>query len=155
MKSLKTILAWASTLLVAIVAYALKDDNVAEIQFDLGQNIHETAKRSGAPKFATRNVAGLVSYKLIDLPADIPAIYKRSGCQIDAVPLFAFALYADTDSNNNLAVEIASLQFRTDEMKSHELAKTLIEKLIAQFQRGQWIRFVSDLCRRSPVARRF
>jgi hypothetical protein len=136
----------SSMLFAAGIAYYLKSNYMAKIQFDLGKNIHETAKRSGAPKFATRNVAGLISYKLLDLPPDIPATYQRPGYEITAFPLFAFTLYADTENRNDLAVETASLQFSSDTIKSHESAKAFVENQIAQFQRGQWKRFIHELC---------
>lgn len=146
MKRVATLALCSSMLCAAGIVYYLKSNYMAKIQFDLGGNIHETAKRSGAPKFATRNVAGLISYKLLDLPPEIPATYQRLGYEITAIPLFAFTLYADTENNNDLAVETASLQFSTNTLKSHELAKAFVENLIGQFQRGQWKRFIHDLC---------
>lgn len=141
-----TLVLYSSMLFVAGIIYYLKSNDMANIQFYLGKNIHETAKRSGAPKFATRNVAGLISYKLLDLPPDIPATYQRPGFEITAIPLFAFTLYADTENHNDLAVETASLQFSTDMLKSHGSAKAFVENQIGQFERGQWKRFIHELC---------
>jgi hypothetical protein len=117
-----------------------------EIKFDLGKNIHETAKKSGAPRFSTRNVAGLISYDLIDLPPDIPAHYVRPGFEITASPLFAFTLYADEEHNNGLAVQAARLQFSSETAKSHESAQAFVENIIAQFERGKWKRHIHELC---------
>lgn len=133
-------------LLLVATAYNLRADNMAKIQFDLGGNIHEVAKQSGAPKFTTRNVDGLISYKLIDLPSDVPVFYARQGYQITAIPLFAFTLYADVDNKNDLSVETASLQFSKNEIKSHDDAKAFVENLIAQFQQGRWKRFIGEFC---------
>ena len=121
-------------------------DEMLQIKFAVGKNIHDTAKRSGAPKYATRNVAGLVSYKLIDLPSDIALVYDVPEHEIKSLPIFAFTLYADKDSNNDLAVEAASLQFHTDAINSHESAKAFVERLISQFTQGKWRRFVPELC---------
>jgi hypothetical protein len=117
-----------------------------KIQFDIGKNIHETAKRSGAPRFSTRNIAGLISYKILDLPRDVSLNYERLGYEVSANSLFAFTLYADTENKNNLAVETASLRFSTHHIKSHETAKEMVENLIGQFRHGQWKRFIPELC---------
>lgn len=136
MKKFRSTLICLLGLLAAVAAYNRRADDMSKIEFDLGSNIHETAKQSGAPKFTTRNVAGLISYKLIDLPSDIPAFYARQGYQITAIPLFAFTLYADVDNKNNLSVEAASLQFSTERIKSHDTAKAFVENLLEQFQQG-------------------
>lgn len=146
MRRIIVLLLAASAMLAAGVAYNLSLAHMNKIRFHLGKNIHETAKHSGAPRFATRNVAGLISYKLLDLPSDVIAIYELPGYEVSASPLFAFTLYADTENNNNLAVETASLQFAMDELRSHESAKAYIENLLAQFEKGKWRRFIHDLC---------
>ena len=146
MRNLKLILIWSLTLLGVVITYNLWADNMTKIQFDLGSNIHETPRHSGAPKFTTRNVAGLISYKLIDRPSDIPAFYARHGYEITAIPLFAFTLYADVDNKNNLSVDTASLQFSTRELKTHDAAKAFVENLIGQFQRGRWKRYINEFC---------
>lgn len=117
-----------------------------EVKFDIGRNILETARHSGAPRFATRNVAGVVSYELVDLPPDIPVIYQRQGYEIKAVPLFALTLYANEASNDGLAVQTASLQFSKAAARSHEAAEAFAADLIAQFQRGKWKRHIDELC---------
>ena len=134
------------TLTAAATAYNLRGDDMPEIKFRLGENIHETAKQSGAPKYMTRNIAGLISYKLLDLPPDIPAIYDVADYRIKSIPLFAFTMYADKDSNNNLAVETANLMFSTNEINSHESGMAFVERLITQFQDGKWKRFIDELC---------
>lgn len=136
-------------ILVAVLCAALTFKNLSAndmptIKFDLGQNIHATAKASGAPRFSTRNVAGLISYKLIDIPPGIPAYYARPGFEINAAPLFAFTLYADEEQHNGLAVEAAALQFRS--INSHEPAKKLVNELISQFQNTKWTRYIDELC---------
>lgn len=117
-----------------------------EIKFNLGQNIFETAKGSGAPKYATGNVAGLVSYELIDLPPDIPARYVRAGFEITALPLFSLAMYADEESDDGLAVQSVMLQFSKGAAPSHSSANDFVKNLISQFQNGKWKRHIPDYC---------
>lgn len=132
---------------LAIVGFIdFKANDMLEIKFEMGKNIHETAKRSGAPEYATRNVAGLVSYKLSDLPSNIALVYDVPGYKINSLPIFGFTLYADKDSNNNLAVEAASLQFNADTINSHESANAFVELLTTQFNGGKWKQFVPELC---------
>lgn len=45
-----------------------------------------------------------------------------------------------------MAVEVASLQFSTNTINSHESAKAFIERLIAQFNGAKWKRFIPELC---------
>lgn len=117
-----------------------------QIKFDIGRNILETARQSGAPQYTVGNVAGIVSYELVNLPPDIPAFYQRQGYEIRARPLFALTLYANEESNDGLAVQTAALQFSKDAAKSHEEAQTFVGDLIAQFQKGKWKRHIDGLC---------
>lgn len=135
-----------ATIITAAATYNLQANIMPEIKFAIGNNIHETAKRSGAPRFSTRNIAGLISYKLIDLPPDIPAHYVRPGFEITASPLFAFTLYADEEHNNGLAVQTARLQFSSAMAKSHDSAQAFVENIIAQFESGKWKRYIDELC---------
>ncbi|MGZ8315973.1 MAG: hypothetical protein ACXW3B_12465 [Telluria sp.] len=130
----------------AMALYNLRANTMPEIKFDLGKNIRDTARKSGAPKYSTRNVVGFISYGLVNLPHDIPARYVRAGYEIEALPLFAFTLYADEANRNNLAVEAAVLQYSTHEIKSHEAAQTFVEKLLTQFNNGKWLRYVPEYC---------
>jgi hypothetical protein len=135
-----------AALITAAATYNCGANIMPEIKFNIGNNIHETAKRSGAPRFSTRNVAGLISYDIMELPPDIPAHYVRPGFEITASPLFAFTLYADEEHNNGLAVQAARLQFSSGAAKSHESAQAFVETLIAQFERGKWKRHIDELC---------
>jgi hypothetical protein len=135
-----------ATIITAAATYNLQANIMPEIKFAIGNNIHETAKRSGAPRFSTRNIAGLISYKLIDLPPDIPAHYVRPGFEITASPLFAFTLYADEEHNNGLAVQTARLQFSSAMAKSHDSAQAFVENMITQFEKGKWKRHIDELC---------
>lgn len=117
-----------------------------EIKFDIGQNIISTARMSGAPRYTTGNVAGLISYELIDLPPHIPARYTRPGYEVVVSPLFALTLYADEEHNNDLAVQTASLTLSKDAARSHLAGQAVVEALVSQFQKGGWKRHIDDLC---------
>jgi len=66
-----------------------------EIRFNLGENIRETAKASGAPRFQKSETAGLVDYSIAPVPDDVRAHYTRAGYEIVWSPIFAFTMYAD------------------------------------------------------------
>ena len=117
-----------------------------KIHFDIGRNIIETAKVSGAPRWSTRNIEGFISYKIMNLPPDIPLWYQRPGYEINILPARALTMYADKESNNDLAVETASIHFDTRALKSHAAAKTFVENLVLQFQNGKWARYIDDVC---------
>lgn len=146
MKTRARTVLWSGTFCAVAATFTLREHDVTWISFDIGQNIVETAKKSGAPRFSTRNIAGYVSYALIDLPSDIPAHYSRPGYEIKAVPLFAFTLYSDKEQDDRLLVETAALQLDTDALQSHQAAKTYVQNLIEQFHSGKWTRHIDDLC---------
>lgn len=133
-------------LCTSALIYGLGAKNMPQVKFDIGRNILETARQSGAPRYTTGNVAGVVSYELVNLPPDIPAFYQRQGYEITASPLFALTLYANEESNDGLAVQTAALQFSKDAAKSHEAAQTFVADLIAQFRKGKWKRHIDELC---------
>jgi hypothetical protein len=140
------VMVFVSVMLCLSVVYKWGFNKMPEIKFDMGQNIHETAKKSGAPRYSTRNIQGLVSYAIVNLAPEVTVNYIRPGFKFVASPLFAFTLYADKEIDSNLGVETASLQYDTDAISSHEAAKAFVENLISQFQGGQWKRYVRDLC---------
>jgi hypothetical protein len=144
--NITTTIMFTTALCTAAFASDLKGNNMPEIRFDIGRNILEIAKASGAPRYSTRDVAGWISYKIIDLPPDIAGLYLRTGYQITASPLFALTLYADEENHNNLAVEAVALQFSTDAIKSHESAQVFVEHLISQFEKGKWVRYIDEIC---------
>jgi hypothetical protein len=121
-------------------------DEMLQVKFDIGSNITETAKNSGAPRWSTRNIQGFVSYDLSNIPTDIPLFYQRPGYEVSAMPAYSFTMYADKEHNNNLAVEAATLLFDTNAYKSHASAKIFVEGLISQFQKGKWTRRIDDWC---------
>lgn len=113
---------------------------MAEIKFDLGKNIIETAKVSGVPKFTADDVNGRVSYSINALPAQIPAHFTRAGYDILWQPLFAFTMYADRGRDPSMSVDKVDLQLDINDM-TDEAAQTFAEQTIAQFQKGKWKRY--------------
>ncbi|AMM23659.1 hypothetical protein [Variovorax sp. PAMC 28711] len=111
-----------------------------EIKFDLGNNIHETAKASGAPSFQKSETAGLIDYSVAAVPDTIPAHYTRAGYEIVWRPIFAFAMYADRDRGTDLRVETVTLQLSRI-LKTHEQAQAFVEQTLAQFNKGKWQRY--------------
>ena len=119
----------------------LGSQKLAEIQFDLGKNIVETAKASGVPRFQVSNTAGYIDYSVAPVPEAIPAHYMRAGYEIIWQPIFAFTMNADKDIDPALLVETVSLQLNNDKYETHHEAQALVEQTIAQFQRGKWQRY--------------
>ena len=117
---------------------------VQEIKFDLGKNIVDTARASGVPKFQTDNIAGLISYSVNQIPAEIPARFVRPGFEVSVSPLWAFSLRADRDRTPDDLVYKATLQINT--IKSHDTAQAFVEQLLAQFAKGKWKRYITDSC---------
>lgn len=117
-----------------------------EIKFDLGKNIHEVAKESGAPSFARRNVAGLISYALVDIPEDIYVKFVRPGYEVRVPSVFSLRLYADNEHGPGLAVEMAGLMVSPKAISTHESAQQFVGNLVEQFQRGRWKRHLDELC---------
>jgi hypothetical protein len=135
-----------SVLCAAAAAHSLRGKDMFEIKVDIGQNIFETAKKSGAPKYSTKNIAGVVIYEQKSKPFDVPVRYHRQGYDITALPLFALTLYADEANANGLAVERITLQFSKDAAVSHTSAQEFVRDLISQFQNGKWKRYIGEFC---------
>lgn len=135
----RQILLGAGALALAGIKYS-KGANMAEIRFELGKNIVATAKSSGVPGYATRDIQGYISYGVTDIPPEVVAVYTPAGFQIEWPNLFAFTLYADRARSPDLLVETASLQQRAA-FRSHQDAQAFIEQTIAQFKRGKWRRY--------------
>jgi len=108
-----------------------------EINFELGQDIVETAKKSGVSAFSARRVASTVSYSVNGIPADVPARYARAGHEVSWQPIFALTMYADASS---MKVDTVTLQLDDTDMTDAQ-AQAFAEATIAQFQRGKWQRY--------------
>jgi hypothetical protein len=118
---------------------------MSEVQFDIGKNIVDAARASGAQGYSTQNIDGLLMYDA-NLTPDVPVRYARPGYEIVVSPIFSLTLYADRKSNNNLAVQTASLQTSTRTIRSHAAARDFVDKLVLQFKNGKWLRYIDDLC---------
>lgn len=119
---------------------------MTEIKFDIGRNIIETARDSGISGFTARDVAGLVSYKVNDLPLELTATFGRPGLEISLTSLFAFTMYADRDNKNDLAVENVTLQFAHSPFKSHAEGQAFAEQVISKMNAKKWARHINHHC---------
>lgn len=126
--------------------YLIQAKNMAEIKFDLGKNITETAKNSGVPEFSARDVDGFISYSINNLDDHVQARFGRPGYELDIGPLFSFTMYANTENQNNLGVYIASLQFASKVATSHEDGQRFAENLIKRISAKKWTRHIEDTC---------
>lgn len=113
---------------------------MAEIKFDVGKNIIQTAEASGVPRFEAQDIVGRISYSVTAVPAAIPARFTRSNLEITWQPLFAFTMYADRDNGAALLVEKVDLQHSAN-FATHGAAQAFVEQTIAQFQKGKWKRY--------------
>lgn len=96
MSSTVHFIAGAFAILLIVLLYGITSpSDVSQIEINLGCNIVETARTSGVPKFGTRNVAGLVSYSVDNLPDDLTVMFARPGFEASFAPIFAVTLYAD------------------------------------------------------------
>ena len=145
MKSGILIASFIAAAILSVEMYHARADNMAEVSVDIGKNIFETAKNSGAPRFGRESHLGLQIYELVDLKPDVVIHYSRPGYQITASPLFSLTMYADSENNNNLAVERIELQYR-NEPKTHDNAKVFVEDILKQFNQGNWKRHISETC---------
>ncbi|MBD8532007.1 MULTISPECIES: hypothetical protein [unclassified Massilia] len=117
-----------------------------EVQIDIGKNIAATAKASGAAGFSVQNIDGLMMYDANRLSLDVPVRYTRPGYEIALAPTFSLTMYADKRINNNLSVHTAALQVSTRAIKTHVAAQEFVRKVILQFKKGKWQRYINRLC---------
>lgn len=119
---------------------------MSEINVDVGRNIVEIARQSGVPKFAARNIDGLVSYSVNDLPSNLPVRFSRPGLEASFTPIFALTMYADENQKNNLAVTDLVLQFATDAIHDHKAGQAFVNSLISKVAAKKWRRHIPSLC---------
>jgi len=131
--------------LVTGVIFNVKAEKMREIKVDIGGNIMQTAKNSGAPRFGVESHWGLQIFELVDLRPDVAVEFSRPGYKITATPLFSLTMYADSANDNNMAVEKIDLQYRY-KAASHDDARAFISEILAQFKRGNWRRLIYDTC---------
>jgi hypothetical protein len=133
------------TLAAAGAIFNVKAEKMHEIKVDIGRNILETARNSGAPKFGIESHWGLQIFELVDLRPEVLVQFSRPGYQITATPLFSLTMYADSENNNDMAVEKIELQYR-HKVGSHRDAQAFITEILAQFRRGKWKRQIRETC---------
>jgi hypothetical protein len=126
-----------------IISMTTGANNMDEIKFDLGKNIHEIAKKSGAPRFQVGHYDEIITYDLDSIPNDIPIRFNRPQFEFASAGVFGITMYATKGGDE--AVERLEIQYR-DAFKSHAAAKSHVEALLVQFQAGKWHRYVSPEC---------
>lgn len=145
MKGLAVGLILIVAIFLAFGFYHARAHNMLEIKVDIGKNIVETTKNSGAPRFGRESHWGLEIYELVNLRPEVTVLYSRPGFEIAATPLFALTLYADSENQNNMAVEKIELQYNY-EAKTHKEAKAFVANILQQFKRGKWKRHIDETC---------
>jgi len=128
----------ATFLAEAQIMYSLK--------VDIGKNINQTAKESGAPRFRIESYWGLEFYEIVDMPLNVAVKFSRPGFEISIKPLFSLTMSADSENKNDMAVEQISLLFSRHAAKSHEDAQAFISDILKQFSRGKWKRHIDENC---------
>ena len=131
---------------IVTILYVELSSRYTSIHVDLGRNIAQTARDSGGAKFSTRNVAGLVSYSVNNLPQELPARFTRPGFEANFDSLFAVTMYADEENENDLAVTDLVLQFSTDQVTDYRSGQAFIASLIKKFTSKNWTRFIPQFC---------
>jgi hypothetical protein len=128
------------------VARNLKGTEMDTINVDIGKNINDTARNSGAPRYKVSSYWGATFYEIVDLPKEIVIRYARPGYEIAVRPVFALTMFADSEVSKDLVVELLRFQLSRHAATSHEGARALVEELSTQFRKGGWKRFIPDTC---------
>ena len=118
-----------------------------EVRFHLGEDIYNTAKQSGIPEFSTQKVGNTLVYSVSGLPPEVAFRYARPGFEIVLEPVFAFTMYANEQRGRRVKTVTLQLSstasdaapFESD--AEHRLMQVFVEKIINQFQGGNWRRY--------------
>lgn len=117
-----------------------------EINFVVGENIVETARRTNIPEFSVSNTNGLLHYQVLRLPAEAIAVFNRPGFEIRSGPVFSLNFWADRARSKIDAVHAFRVKLDTDKINNHRAARDLINSTLAQYRKGQWRRRISVNC---------
>jgi hypothetical protein len=134
-----------SAIFVSGCDYA-RPTQVTILNFELGKNIADTARASGAPSFDIQKVAGANIYSVVELAPSVVAQYAVPGYEVRISPVFSVSMYADVENKDNLAVESVSLLVPRHATKSHAEARKFVESIVSQFNKGKWVRYIADYC---------
>lgn len=132
--------------IAALVWY--QGSRTAEIRFDLGRPIKETAGKTGVRSFEVDNTVGLIEYSVAELDSRVRATFTRPGYEISWGPMFAFIMNADHERTPQDLVEDVQLQLNSRYLKSAADAHAFVKQTIAQFAKGKWQLFIPDSCPR-------
>lgn len=135
-------------LVVAATSAAIhyKARNMLEINFLIGENIVETAKKTNIPEFNVSNTNGSLHYQVMQLPSDAVAVYNRKEFEIRTSPVFSINFWADRSRSKINAVHAFQVKIDTQKITSHRAAREFIDSIISQFNKGQWQRRISTYC---------
>jgi hypothetical protein len=143
----RLVIVWIVTIIIGMAATMnLKGNQMDTINIDIGKSINETARNSGAPRYAIASHWGATFYEIVDLPKEIVIRYARPGYEIAVRPVFALTMFADAEMNKDLVVELLRFQLSRHAATTHEGARALVEELNTQFRKGAWKRYIPDTC---------
>jgi hypothetical protein len=115
-----------------------KGERMQEINIDLGRDIVETARSSGAPEFQAQKVNNTIIYSVAAIPPQRPVRFARGGYEITWGPAFGLKLYGSALRGS--IADAASISLDSN-ITSHEAAQAFVEQTIAQFAKGKWQRY--------------
>ena len=118
-----------------------------ELRFNVGTDINETSRRSGAPEFEVEQVNNTLIYSAPEIPSSVAIRYSREQFEVSIPSAFSFAMYANAARNS--VVEKASIQLSRKAFSGappnsdaeHRLAQQFVESMVAQFHKGRWTRY--------------
>jgi len=128
--------------LLLMVLLQVSCKRMQEIKFELGDDVVETARHSGVPKFQVQKVSRSIIYSVAPVPEGIPVRYTRPGYELSIAPLFSFTLYAEEERSR----KVDEVSIIIGHITSHEAAHAFAEQMIAQFQKGKWKRHIPESC---------
>ena len=117
-----------------------------EISFDLGSTVEQTLRSHEIP-YAGQNVNGLMIYSFTGFKeGSTYALFSRPGYEVRFGSIFGIDFYADLKRHPDQLVHLADISMGSAVAQSHAQAQAEVQKLIAQFQRGKWKRYLPDTC---------
>jgi len=130
----------------SVVACHARENNMREISFDLGSTVEQTLRSHEIP-YAGQNINGLMIYSFTGFKeGSTYALFSRPGYEVRFGSIFGIDFYADLKRHPDQLVHLADISMSSAAVQSHSQAQTGVQKLIAQFQRGKWKRYIPDTC---------
>jgi len=135
------------SILLAFGFYKLiSGKNMKSITIDVGEDWVNAAKKIGSPQ--VRDMTGDVHiFQYLWLPPLTAFNVGPKGAEVAIEDVVSVMLTTDQRRDNG-RMHGLDLELNGRSIKSHQHAQQLTEKLIGQFQRGKWQRFISNSCPR-------